>query len=226
MTTATLIWQPKQTELEADIAATLAMDRAAWEATGARFVPVDDGDGEFPGFAVGTVGDTWFAVLAYPGQSTTFLLVPGRGAARADRTVDVVRELLAARVLADPSVVSEVLGRAGCPSDFVNRAAPAEGRGMNKTQLIDAIARDSGLSRADASRALESLLTTVTKTLKKGDEVAITGFGKFSVAKRGARRGRNPQTGEPVKIKASKNAKFTVGAALKNAVASARASKK
>ena len=70
-------------------------------------------------------------------------------------------------------------------------------------------------------RALDSLLTTVTKTLKKGDEVAITGFGKFSVAKRGAREGRNPQTGKPVKIKASKNAKFSAGAALKNAVASA-----
>jgi DNA-binding protein HU-beta len=56
---------------------------------------------------------------------------------------------------------------------------------MTKTELIDAIARDSGLSHADASRALDSLLTTVTKTLKKGDEVAITGCGKFSVAKRG-----------------------------------------
>jgi DNA-binding protein HU-beta len=221
MTTATPIWQPSHTELDADIAATLAMDRAAWEATGARFVPVDDGDGEFPGFAAGTVGDTSFAVLAYAGQPTTFLLVPGRGAARADRTVDVLRELLAARVLSAPSAVLEVLGRAGRPSDFLNHSAPAGGRGMNKTQLIDAIARDSGLSKADSQRALESLLTTVTKTLKKGDEVAITGFGKFSVAKRGARRGRNPQTGEPVKIRASKNAKFTAGATLRNAVAHA-----
>src|ERR1700760_4497519 len=97
---------------------------------------------------------------------------------------------------------------------------------MNKTELIDAIAKDSGLSKADSSRALESLLTTVTKTLKKGDEVAITGFGKFSVAKRGARTGRNPQTGAPVKIKASKNAKFTAGATLKNAVAGRRAASK
>jgi DNA-binding protein HU-beta len=78
---------------------------------------------------------------------------------------------------------------------------------MNKTELIDAIAKDSGLSKADSSRALESILTTVTKTLKKGDDVAITGFGA------------------PVKIKASKNAKFTAGATLKNAVAGRRPAK-
>ena len=89
---------------------------------------------------------------------------------------------------------------------------------MNKTELIDAIAKDSGLSKADSSRALDSLLTTVTKTLKKGDEVAITGFGKFSVAKRGARTGRNPQTGAPVKIKAAKRPRFSAGKGLKDAV--------
>jgi len=66
---------------------------------------------------------------------------------------------------------------------------------MNKTELVDAIAKDSGLTRADSSRALDSLLTTVSKTLKKGDEVAITGFGKFSVVKRGARTGRTPRPG-------------------------------
>ncbi|HLH65930.1 MAG TPA: HU family DNA-binding protein [Solirubrobacteraceae bacterium] len=93
---------------------------------------------------------------------------------------------------------------------------------MNKTELVEAIAKDSGLSKADSSRALESLLATVTKTLKKGDEVSITGFGKFSVAKRAARTGRNPQTGETVKIKASKSPKFTAGATLKAAVAGRR----
>ncbi len=93
---------------------------------------------------------------------------------------------------------------------------------MNKTELIEAIAKDSGLSKADSSRALESLLTTVTKTLKKGDEVAITGFGKFSIVKRAARTGRNPQTGEAVKIKASKSPKFTAGATFKNAVSGRR----
>lgn len=90
---------------------------------------------------------------------------------------------------------------------------------MNKSELIDAIANDSGLSRADATRAVNSLITTVAKTLKKGEEVAITGFGKFSVTKRAARTGRNPQTGEPVKIMASKTPKFAAGATLKTAVA-------
>jgi DNA-binding protein HU-beta len=90
---------------------------------------------------------------------------------------------------------------------------------MNKTQLIEAVASDSGLSKADSSRAIESLLHTVTKTLKKGDEVSITGFGKFSVVKRAARAGVNPRTGEKVKIKASKAPKFSAGATLKQAVA-------
>ena len=74
----------------------------------------------------------------------------------------------------------------------------------------------------DARKAVESFITTVEKTLKKGDEVALTGFGKFSVAKRSARTGRNPQTGETVKIKASKAPKFTAGAGLKTAVNGAR----
>jgi DNA-binding protein HU-beta len=89
---------------------------------------------------------------------------------------------------------------------------------MNKSQLIEAVAADSGLSKADSSRAIESLLATVTKTLKKGDEVSITGFGKFSVVKRAARLGVNPRTGEKVKIKASKAPKFSAGASLKQAV--------
>jgi len=93
---------------------------------------------------------------------------------------------------------------------------------MNKTQLIEAIAKESGLSRADSARAVDSLVTTVQKTLKKGDEVALTGFGKFSVVKRGARTGRNPQTGEPVKIRASKAPKFTAGATFKTAVSGRR----
>jgi DNA-binding protein HU-beta len=89
---------------------------------------------------------------------------------------------------------------------------------MNKSQLIEAVASDSGLSKSDSSRAIESLVDTVTKTLKKGDEVSITGFGKFSVVKRAARQGVNPRTGERVKIKASKAPKFSAGAALKQAV--------
>ncbi|MEI2702908.1 MAG: HU family DNA-binding protein [Baekduia sp.] len=89
---------------------------------------------------------------------------------------------------------------------------------MNKTELIDAVAADSGLSGADARRAVESLLGTIEGALKKGDEVAITGFGKFSVAHRGARTGRNPQTGAPVQIAASKAPKFSAGAGLKASV--------
>jgi len=89
---------------------------------------------------------------------------------------------------------------------------------MNKSQLVDAVASDSGLSKADSARAIESVLATVTKSLKKGEEVSITGFGKFSVVKRAARQGVNPRTGERVKIKASKAPKFTAGAGLKQAI--------
>jgi DNA-binding protein HU-beta len=89
---------------------------------------------------------------------------------------------------------------------------------MNKSQLIEAVAADSGLSKADSARAIDSFVGAVSKTLKKGDEVAITGFGKFSVVKRAARQGVNPRTGERVKIKASKAPKFSAGATLKQAV--------
>ena len=88
--------------------------------------------------------------------------------------------------------------------------------------LIEAVAADSGLSERDATRAIESFVTTVSETLKKGDEVAITGFGKFSVVKRRARQGINPRTGEIVKIKASTAPKFTPGAGLKQAVSAKR----
>jgi DNA-binding protein HU-beta len=89
---------------------------------------------------------------------------------------------------------------------------------MNKTQLVDAVSADSGLTKADTQRVLESLIGTVSKSLKKGDEVSITGFGKFSVVKRAARQGVNPRTGEKVKIKATKAPKFTAGASLKQVV--------
>jgi DNA-binding protein HU-beta len=89
---------------------------------------------------------------------------------------------------------------------------------MNKTQLVDAVSADSGLTKADTQRVIESLIGTVSKSLKKGDEVSITGFGKFSVVKRAARQGVNPRTGEKVKIKATKAPKFTAGAGLKQVV--------
>jgi DNA-binding protein HU-beta len=93
---------------------------------------------------------------------------------------------------------------------------------MNKSQLIAAVASDSGLSKSDSARAIDSLIDTVTRTLKKGDEVSITGFGKFSVVKRAARQGVNPRTGERVKIKASKAPKFSAGATLKQAISPKR----
>jgi DNA-binding protein HU-beta len=93
---------------------------------------------------------------------------------------------------------------------------------MNKTELIDALAVESGLSKADSGRALESLIATVQKSLKKGEDVSITGFGKFSVVKRAARTGVNPRTGEKVKIRASKAPKFTAGTGLKASVNPAR----
>jgi DNA-binding protein HU-beta len=93
---------------------------------------------------------------------------------------------------------------------------------MNKTELVEAIAKESGLTNADARKSVEAFITTVEKTLKKGDEIALTGFGKFSVVRRSARTGRNPQTGETVRIRASKAPKFTAGAGLKGVVNGAR----
>ena len=89
---------------------------------------------------------------------------------------------------------------------------------MNKAELIDAIADNAGLSKADAGRAVDALVKTVTKALKKGDTVSLVGFGTFSVRKRAARTGRNPRTGDTIKIKASKNPAFKAGKALKDAV--------
>ena len=88
---------------------------------------------------------------------------------------------------------------------------------MNKSQLITAVASDSGLSKVDSARAIDSLLDTVTRTLKKGDEVSITGFGKFSVVNRSARLGVNPRTGERVQIAATTVPKFSAGSQLKAA---------
>lgn len=85
---------------------------------------------------------------------------------------------------------------------------------MNKAELVDAIAADAKLTKADAGRALDAFITATSKALKKGDRVALVGFGSFSVAKRAARTGRNPQTGKAIKIAAKKVAKFKAGAEL------------
>ena len=89
---------------------------------------------------------------------------------------------------------------------------------MNKGDLIDKIAGDAQVSRAQAGAALNSLIDGITSTLRKGDRVALVGFGTFSSSQRKARTGRNPQTGTPLKIAAKKVAKFTPGAELKSAV--------
>jgi len=89
---------------------------------------------------------------------------------------------------------------------------------MNKAELIDAIAAEAKLTKADAGRALDGFINATTKALKKGDRVALVGFGSFAVAKRSARIGRNPQTGKAIKIAAKKVAKFKAGADLKKVV--------
>ena len=89
---------------------------------------------------------------------------------------------------------------------------------MNKTELIDAVADEAEVSKAEAGRAVDAVISSITKALKKGDSVTLVGFGTFQVRKRAARTGRNPQTGDTIKIKASKNPAFKAGKALKDAV--------
>lgn len=89
---------------------------------------------------------------------------------------------------------------------------------MNKAELIESIANAADLSKASAGRALDATIESITKALKKGDTVTLVGFGTFSVRKRAARMGRNPRTGEEIKIKASKVPGFKSGKALKDAI--------
>jgi len=85
---------------------------------------------------------------------------------------------------------------------------------MNKAELIDAMAKKAGLTKADAKRALDAFIGVTAASLKKGDRIALVGFGSFSVAKRSARTGRNPRTGAAIKIAARKVVKFKAGAEL------------
>ncbi len=89
---------------------------------------------------------------------------------------------------------------------------------MTKTELIDKIASGAGLSKTEATRALDSTLDAVKVSLKKGQKVTLVGFGTFAVTKRKARKGRNPRTGQVINIPAAKTPKFTAGKALKDAV--------
>ena len=89
---------------------------------------------------------------------------------------------------------------------------------MNKTELIDAVAEAADLTKAESSRAVDAVVAAVTKALKGGDAVTLVGFGTFQVRDRAARTGRNPKTGDTIKIAASKNPSFKAGKALKDAV--------
>ena len=89
---------------------------------------------------------------------------------------------------------------------------------MNKTELVAAMAEKAGLSKKDAEAALKAFTETVAEELKKGEKIALVGFGTFEVSERAAREGRDPQTGAPMKIAASKAPKFKAGKALKDAI--------
>jgi DNA-binding protein HU-beta len=97
---------------------------------------------------------------------------------------------------------------------------------MNKSELIEAIAKAAELSKADAERALNATIETVVKTVAKGDSVTLVGFGTFKSSKRAARTGRNPATGAALKIAATTVPRFTAGATFKTAVAGKKAAKK
>jgi len=92
------------------------------------------------------------------------------------------------------------------------------GSAVNKSELIDAIASDADINKSDAGRALDAVVDNITKALVKGDQVALVGFGTFSVKARAGREGRNPQTGATIEIKPSNVPGFKAGKALKDAV--------
>ena len=89
---------------------------------------------------------------------------------------------------------------------------------MNKSELVDAMSSKSGLTKADAKKALDAFVEVTTETLKAGDKLALVGFGSFSVSERAARTGRNPQTGKEIQIAAKKVVKFKAGAELSGSV--------
>ncbi|MBT8320147.1 MAG: HU family DNA-binding protein [Eudoraea sp.] len=89
---------------------------------------------------------------------------------------------------------------------------------MNKTELIDAMAADAGITKAAAKKSLESFLSNVKKSLKRGNRVSLVGFGSWSVSRRNAREGRNPSTGATIKIAAKNVVKFKAGSDLSSAV--------
>jgi len=106
------------------------------------------------------------------------------------------------------------------PATTIERALSAQGVSspMNKNELVEAVAANSGLSKADAGRAVDAVVGSITGALKAGESVNLIGFGTFDVRDRAARTGRNPRTGEEIQIAAAKNPAFKAGKALKDAV--------
>lgn len=180
---------------------------------GPRFALRFYDDAPFPGVILSADGNAKTTdidkVLGVLGIAEDELIdrVPPRGA-RAG--------LSAAKRPAGGDRASTRTGRAAQPARARAARKPA---GLSKAELVEAVAANSGLSSDASARAIQSLLDTVAETLGRGEDVRITGFGKFSVAKRAARQGVNPRTGERVKIKASKAPKFTAGEGLKRSVA-------
>jgi DNA-binding protein HU-beta len=105
-----------------------------------------------------------------------------------------------------------------CFPKKILRNSAERGISLNKGDLLGKIAKDAGLTKSQAEAAFNSLIGSVTASLKKGQKVTIVGFGTFSVAKRKARMGRNPQTGAPIKIAAHKAPKFVPGSDLRKAI--------
>src|SRR5258706_14209728 len=95
-------------------------------------------------------------------------------------------------------------------------ANPPGGTWMNKAQLINRVARDTRITKVQAARVIDSLLEHITKALKKGERASLVGFGTFTVARRRARTGRNPQTGSPIKIPARRGVRFAARKSLKS----------
>jgi DNA-binding protein HU-beta len=89
---------------------------------------------------------------------------------------------------------------------------------MNKGDLINLVAKDSKITKVQAAKTIDSLVNNITRMLKKGERTSLVGFGTFSIARRKARAGRNPQTGEPIRIPAKKVVKFTPGKTLKGVI--------
>jgi DNA-binding protein HU-beta len=114
--------------------------------------------------------------------------------------------------------LNEVSGAVPGPARVGGQRGPASSRGMTKSDFVSRVAFESGLSKKDAGAAVDAVISTIENALKRGEEVSFTGFGKFHVANRGAREGRNPRTGETMTIAASKVPRFTAGSGLKKRV--------